>query len=117
MNRAIKTTMGSGEWAMLLILSVLWGGSFFFVEVDREKIAGVVRNERVDPDRLLAGKVAVDDRIRYAYQRTIAAIGAFDPWLLADTGTPLVGARRGIARLTSGRTFPAHRMHICASPE
>ena len=33
MNTAIKSTMGAGEWAMLLTLSVLWGGSFFFVEV------------------------------------------------------------------------------------
>jgi hypothetical protein len=61
---------------------------FGLVEVDREKMAGVVRQERVDTDRLLTGKVAVDDRIRYGYQRTVAAICAFDPWLLADTGTP-----------------------------
>lgn len=26
-------SMGSVEWAMLLLLSVLWGGSFFFVGV------------------------------------------------------------------------------------
>lgn len=30
---AIKTSMGPGEWAMLLTLSVLWGASFFFVGV------------------------------------------------------------------------------------
>jgi len=30
---SINNTMGLREWAMLLILSVLWGGSFFFVEV------------------------------------------------------------------------------------
>jgi len=39
------------------------------------KIAGIVRQERVDANCLLAGKVAVDDRIRFGYQRTIAAIG------------------------------------------
>jgi drug/metabolite transporter (DMT)-like permease len=33
MNAGIKTSMGASEWAMLLALSVLWGGSFFFVEV------------------------------------------------------------------------------------
>jgi hypothetical protein len=48
---------------------------FGLVKVDGEKIAGVVRQERVDANCLLAGKVAVDDRIRYGYQRTIAAIG------------------------------------------
>ena len=29
----IQTTMGPREWLMLLALSILWGGSFFFVEV------------------------------------------------------------------------------------
>ncbi|MCW8887073.1 MAG: DMT family transporter [Motiliproteus sp.] len=33
MNRSIKQTMGSREWTMLLLLSLLWGGSFFFVEI------------------------------------------------------------------------------------
>jgi hypothetical protein len=37
---------------------------FGLVKVDGEKIAGVVRQERVDANCLLAGKVAVDDRIR-----------------------------------------------------
>lgn len=31
--RAINATMGKAEWAMLILLSVLWGGSFFFAEV------------------------------------------------------------------------------------
>jgi len=33
MSDSIKTTMNGREWAMLLALSVLWGGSFFFVGV------------------------------------------------------------------------------------
>lgn len=33
MTPPINTRMGSSEWAMLLLLSVLWGGSFFFLEV------------------------------------------------------------------------------------
>ncbi len=33
MNTAINRTMGPLEWAMLLFLSVLWGCSFFFVEI------------------------------------------------------------------------------------
>jgi len=33
MKSSINTSMGAREWAMLLTLSVLWGGSFFFVEV------------------------------------------------------------------------------------
>ncbi len=33
MTSSINTTMGSREWAMLIALSILWGGSFFFVGV------------------------------------------------------------------------------------
>ncbi len=29
----IKQTMGTTEWALLIILSILWGGSFFFVGI------------------------------------------------------------------------------------
>ncbi|QTD57309.1 DMT family transporter [Parasphingorhabdus cellanae] len=38
MHESIASTMGKREWAMLLALSVLWGGSFFFVEVALEAI-------------------------------------------------------------------------------
>lgn len=30
---AIRATMGPVEWGLLLLLSVLWGGSFFFTEI------------------------------------------------------------------------------------
>ncbi len=33
MNSPINSEMGAKEWVMLLTLSLLWGGSFFFVEV------------------------------------------------------------------------------------
>lgn len=33
MTHAIKSHMGPAEWFSLLALSVLWGGSFFFVEI------------------------------------------------------------------------------------
>lgn len=33
MTPSINTSMGLGEWVMLITLSVLWGGSFFFVGV------------------------------------------------------------------------------------
>jgi len=33
MNSAINQSMGVREWVMLIALSVLWGGSFFFVEL------------------------------------------------------------------------------------
>jgi len=33
MRNTLNTSMGACEWAMLIILSVLWGGSFFFVGI------------------------------------------------------------------------------------
>ncbi len=33
MNNPINTTMNLKEWNMIILLSILWGGSFFFVEV------------------------------------------------------------------------------------
>ena len=33
MNSAISLRMGARDWATLLFLSVLWGGSFFFIDV------------------------------------------------------------------------------------
>lgn len=33
MNAEVKSTMGTADWITLLVLSLLWGGSFFFVEV------------------------------------------------------------------------------------
>ena len=33
MSPAINLSMGPREWGMLLILSILWGGSFYFVGV------------------------------------------------------------------------------------
>ena len=33
MNATINSSMGAREWLMLIILSILWGGSFFFVGI------------------------------------------------------------------------------------
>jgi drug/metabolite transporter (DMT)-like permease len=39
MNGEIKLRMGGSEWAILLGLSVLWGGSFFFIQVALRELA------------------------------------------------------------------------------
>lgn len=38
MNRPPTMTMGAGQWATLATLSLLWGGTFFFVEVALENV-------------------------------------------------------------------------------
>lgn len=50
MTGAIRIRMGAPEWAMLILLSVLWGGSFFFIDV-------AVRS--VPPLTLVLGRVAL----------------------------------------------------------
>ena len=37
-DSAIKAAMGPREWAMLVALSVLWGGSFLFVGVSVKEL-------------------------------------------------------------------------------
>ncbi|MEH6652402.1 MAG: DMT family transporter [Motiliproteus sp.] len=39
MTQTINNTMGIREWSMLIILSILWGGSFFFVGVAVKELA------------------------------------------------------------------------------
>jgi drug/metabolite transporter (DMT)-like permease len=39
MNNTINPRMTAPEWAMLVALSIIWGGSFFFVEVAIEEVA------------------------------------------------------------------------------
>lgn len=39
MTQTINNTMGVREWTMLIVLSVLWGGSFFFVGVAVKELA------------------------------------------------------------------------------
>jgi drug/metabolite transporter (DMT)-like permease len=39
MQSDIRLHMGAREWAILLFLSVLWGGSFFFIDVAVESVA------------------------------------------------------------------------------
>jgi drug/metabolite transporter (DMT)-like permease len=34
----VKTSMGPTEWALLILLSLLWGGSFFFAEVALQEL-------------------------------------------------------------------------------
>ena len=42
MNKIISQQMNTKQWLMLLLLSLLWGGSFFFVEVVISELAPLV---------------------------------------------------------------------------
>src|SRR4030095_12931580 len=38
MTDPIRLRMGAREWAMLVLLSILWGGAFFFIDVAVESV-------------------------------------------------------------------------------
>ncbi|WP_439567702.1 DMT family transporter [Sphingopyxis sp.] len=38
MTSPINLRMGAAEWAMLVVLSILWGGSFFFLEIALDEV-------------------------------------------------------------------------------
>ena len=87
------------------------------VEIDGEEMAGVVGQQRIDADRVPAGQVAVDDRIRQRDQQAVGTVRTLDARLLADTGTPFVGTGRCVTRLAGGLAFPADGVSIRAAPE
>jgi drug/metabolite transporter (DMT)-like permease len=55
-----KLTMSASDWALLLLLSLLWGGSFFFAEIALEEIP---------PLTLALLRVALAAAILFAYVR------------------------------------------------
>lgn len=64
------------------------------IKISREKIATVIAQERIDADGLLSSQMVIDHLIGHRQQLALAAVTAFDPGLVADTGLPLVTAGR-----------------------
>ena len=59
------------------------------IEVHRQEVAGVIREQRIHPHGVPAGEVVEDRLARDRDQRAVLAVAALDPWLLADAGAPL----------------------------
>ncbi len=70
---------------------------FRLVEIDGQEVATVVLQQWIDANRVIAGQMLVDHRVRQRDQKAIATVRALDARLFADTGTPLVGAGRRVA--------------------
>ena len=62
------------------------------IEVHRQKVAGVIREQRINPHGVPAGEVVEDRLARDRDQRAVLAVAALDPRLFADAGAPLVRA-------------------------
>lgn len=74
MTSSIRQTMGAREWAMLIALSVLWGGSFFFVEI---------ANDALPPLTIVTLRVGLAAPVLWALivARGIRVPRAPEPWV------------------------------------
>ena len=85
------------------------------VEIGGEKPAGIVREHRIDADRVAAAQMPVDRVVRHRPERLVGTGAAPDARLAADAGRPLVGADRRVARLARPGVFPALRIDVLAA--
>ena len=90
---------------------------FGLVKVDSQEVAAVVLQQGIHPDRVIAGQVLVDHGVRQRDEHAIGAIAAFDAWLLAHAGAPLIRAGWRVARLAGGLAFPSNGEHVGAAAE
>lgn len=62
-------------------------------------IAGVILQQWINTDGVLADQMVVEHRVGYWDQQPTAAIAALDAWLFINIGAPLIGAGRGVPDL------------------
>ena len=88
------------------------------VQIDRHEPACVVRQQRIDPDRLPALEMRTDLRRRERDESPARAVCAFDLRLEARSWSPLVGTARCPTRPAWGlRALPSCGEHIRAPAE
>ncbi|MFO1206301.1 MAG: hypothetical protein U1E63_11330 [Burkholderiales bacterium] len=87
------------------------------VEIDREEVAVVVLQQRIDTDRVVTGQVGVDGSVRERDQRAIPTVSALDSGLLAHSSAPLVRTGRCVTRLAGRLALPTHGVDIRATPK
>jgi hypothetical protein len=62
------------------------------VKVGGEEMAGVINEQWINADNMLAGKVVVNHMVRERQQQAVAAFAAFHPLLVAEANFPFVAA-------------------------
>ena len=65
-----------------------------FIEVHSQEVAGVVGEQGIASDDVIAGKVLEQDGVGQGGQFSMATVSALDSRLLADPRPPFVGAGR-----------------------
>ena len=88
------------------------------IKVNRDQPARLVRQERVDPDRLPSFQVAADLGRRERDEPAIRAVSALDLWFEAHSRPPLIPAAwRPPGPSGRLRALPAGGEHVPAPPE
>ena len=104
MPHSIGTTMGPREWLMLLALSLLWGGSFFFVEL-------VV--EQVSPLTIVSLRVGLAALTLWGVAALVGAPFPTDPVVWLGSGSHCIGPRLHTQR--NHAVVHSHRRRIAAA--
>lgn len=84
------------------------------IKIHRQKMAIVIRQQRVHADGVVACEVVVDRLIGQWHEKPVTAVRALDARFFANARAPFVGARWRIARLARF-VFPAHGIDVGAS--
>ena len=129
-TETVNTVMGIKEWSLIVILSILWGGSFFFVGVTVKEMPPLTLiveqpwNLSPSSTSLMAmfGLAAISTSLAYIiYFRVLAAAGATN-LLLVTFLIPLSAILLGVTVLgeqlewNAFRVRPPPRFHRASAP-
>jgi hypothetical protein len=87
------------------------------IEVGRQEPAGIVLDERIDPDHVTALEVIEHHLVADRDERLIRTFAALDPWLLADAPHPLVGTGGRVSLASRARVDPEPWEHVVTATE
>jgi len=87
------------------------------IEINCQKPAGLVKQERVDAENVLPLKMRADRLVINRHEGLVGTFAALDPRLLADAPDPFVGAGGGVALGLLLRIGPQPGKDIFATAE
>ena len=68
MTANIQTAMATKEWLMLIVLSIFWGGSFFFVEIALQDFSALtIVALRVSIATILLWSIVLDTKLHVPF--------------------------------------------------
>jgi hypothetical protein len=68
-------------------------------------MAGIVSEQRIDPNCVSAGKVVIDDLVGQRYQEAVAAVRTFDAGFFTNTGSPFCPRNTNCGKAVQSLSF------------